>query len=1713
MKLKIKKLLFIFIFLGVAIVLASCGTRTYSLTLPAEVTANISNLETIEVGTEVKLTVNVPANKEVESFKVNNVEVSLDNLTYTFSIRQNTVVTVTFKDIVIEEVRYRLTLPDGVTANVSGLDSILENTEITLTVSVPEGKFLDQLKINNDVVSVSNNKYTFNITRNTVVSVVFGDVDPEVTTYKLTLPANVTANVANLDRIVENTEVTLTVTPPAGKQILDLLLDGVSVYDDIVGSQYTFNISQNTVVTVTFENIPEEEKYSLTLPSEVIANVSNLENILKNTEITLTVSVPAGKFLDQLKVNNAVVSVSNNKYTFNITQNTVVTVIFGDIDPGETTYKLTLPAGVTANVANLDRIVENAEVTLTVTPPAGKEIDELFLDGVPVYVIDNQYTFNINQNIVVTVTFKDIPGEELWTKIGTAALASVVESLEFNLLRQGTFNLEYSMGSPEVLTLQVKIDNNLNFSEGIVFLPIGNSEVEMFIQSPYIYIKTTSYEDGVVTETVKESMYSDLTAQALEMFGFPLVSSFLPEGDRILDGGPYRTNNRFNANLKAMLLEMTTRDYIPFEIYQLDGKTKVIMTLTGPNDSILGIPVTNDPLIVEIILNNGLLEKISYNLHVLNIDIEYSNDFIVLPSDLNTYPKTFDVSTIHLHFGSEVVTVEVDQDYISELEVVDSFDPLLIDFAFSIISPYIENKTIEGVYLDQAFTTKAKVENLLVDEVHLYYKVAEPKQLNTIIDDFFSGDYFSLKSFDVASGYFEGNEGIVYLYDEEFHYFDKQTGELYIIDMDEPITAVKLPGVYEVESLKEAFEGFKDDPYVFVNNNYYNKDKGIVIMNEKGVQIKSDIYGLEEGLYIKEPETLDFVDMYLAVIDATTNAIVETVEDYLIFADPYFQDIQTMEDDIEFLVLFSSGAMETLTLKQMKQIGALDYILPSSANGYTFTLIEDGISRVYNEFGLFDSTLGKIVVIEGTKTFYYLFTLEELPEPVLDNPYYEVVGYKIGDDVITSVEDLQNYVTDSKILELSYEYDLKSFSTLLADVKDEGHLRISYFAHPLYLDLDEFYFVFYEDGWLDETVIKLDGSIVEIYSEINYFKADLDGLALVKLNSFTFNYLFNFTLFNHHFAYMQIIKDVFSGTLTYEMVEDEYHFENGAVVRFEYGQMYITPTSESMSFGLTTTTFEFTDQLVTQYENSVIIQSDVFDDIILKTYDETFVADPYYHIGVEGYLFDNYYLVTEGIKDDHVFDYYDDYIYNGGHIVLFAEYIELLPPTTYLEKFLINEQYVLTSSSHEIKVYKDVVTLIYRHDELFAYIDNFSEVAYIFVDDDIIRLMDFYSIINIDKLVQSVDDEDFILVSDDRYSLTKSYPNIYWFEMYLDESYTYIDGIDIDEDVYFTFAIESFTIPSIDFSEAIDEQIEVVEVASMFTAIDLNHMDIEEAVWVRVYFDTGKQLNYGLSDFVDFFGATLEVDDFDTTLTYMANGEEVTHRFYDHGIFVFDTSKDSVVILDLVNEAHYLHDMVSLPEGTVGFSEIINWHEYGMVVTLLELQQNYDTGSEIYLSAYTNYVDWTTASEIVDLHKYIEVEYTSVYYGHSITYLFDLEDDVAIVKVHGKAQLWIVEFNDESITITTDDYILTTTIADRYDDIDAEDEKLPLYDFANVIDSMIDIKNILSGEYAVLDEDGVYVDFENSISLTISVIELYIFSGSTLYYSYLSLYQQKPARP
>lgn len=145
--------------------------------------------------------------------------------------------------------------------------------------------------------------------------------------FSIELGENLVSNIDKTDFVLENTKVEVTVSIPTGYEIVAFTVNGINLKDELVDNKYTFTISKDISINVTLKE--EDKYYSLTLDEHITSDVENLNSILENTLIKISIFIPNGYKFDKLIVNDDDLSnqVTDNIFEFTIKSNTKIDLL------------------------------------------------------------------------------------------------------------------------------------------------------------------------------------------------------------------------------------------------------------------------------------------------------------------------------------------------------------------------------------------------------------------------------------------------------------------------------------------------------------------------------------------------------------------------------------------------------------------------------------------------------------------------------------------------------------------------------------------------------------------------------------------------------------------------------------------------------------------------------------------------------------------------------------------------------------------------------------------------------------------------------------------------------------------------------------------------------------------------------------------------------------------------------------------------------------------------------------------------------------------------------------------------------------------------------------------------------------------------------------------------------------------------------------------
>ncbi len=296
----------------------------------------------------------------------------------------------------------------------------VKDEQVTVTVTPAADYEVGEVKVNGEAVALTENKYTFKVAGDTIVSATFTDTDD--TTYY-----TVTAT-------YEQTQGTVTVSPAAkpakgyvaGEQVTitvaantDYKIGTVTVNEQTVTltaeNTYTFAVAGNTTIAVTFQEVAH---YTVTVSdydddggTVRLSDPASTKGYAEGEQVTVTVTANEDYTIGEVKVNGETVHLdSQGQYTFAVAGETTVAVTFHAITYYNVTVSQydqdsgTVTVSPAANPAK--GYVENEQVTITVTAAEEHAVSEVKVNDVPVGLDDKgEYTFPITQHTTVSVTF------------------------------------------------------------------------------------------------------------------------------------------------------------------------------------------------------------------------------------------------------------------------------------------------------------------------------------------------------------------------------------------------------------------------------------------------------------------------------------------------------------------------------------------------------------------------------------------------------------------------------------------------------------------------------------------------------------------------------------------------------------------------------------------------------------------------------------------------------------------------------------------------------------------------------------------------------------------------------------------------------------------------------------------------------------------------------------------------------------------------------------------------------------------------------------------------------------------------------------------------------------------------------------------------------------------------------------------------------------
>lgn len=333
--------------------LAACGKTAYTVTTDFDASCGNVTLSAPDAdgkwseGSTVTVTVAPLSGYEVDAFTVNGSSADLTDGKYTFTVKKDTTVKVTFKQTGDAAEMYAVTLVKSFTEAMGTADlspaaeggKYAKGTLVTLTVTVNSGYELLSIVVGDETVELDQGKYTFSVKADTQITVTMQQIghfgvtlnyEEDQGSVKLTPAADADG------KYTAGTAVTLTVTPASGYVLSSVTVDGTPVELDEENS-YTFTVNKDITCSVVFEKVVE---YSITITGEhcdlvyatkVDGQAQNVkiesgDTFAKDSKLTITAVSRDGYKVTAIAVDDAEVDLDEGSFTLTMDGDKTITI-------------------------------------------------------------------------------------------------------------------------------------------------------------------------------------------------------------------------------------------------------------------------------------------------------------------------------------------------------------------------------------------------------------------------------------------------------------------------------------------------------------------------------------------------------------------------------------------------------------------------------------------------------------------------------------------------------------------------------------------------------------------------------------------------------------------------------------------------------------------------------------------------------------------------------------------------------------------------------------------------------------------------------------------------------------------------------------------------------------------------------------------------------------------------------------------------------------------------------------------------------------------------------------------------------------------------------------------------------------------------------------------------------------------------------------------
>lgn len=329
--------------------------------------------------------------------------------------------------------------------------------------------------------------------------------------------------VADKDSYASGEQVKLTVTPKNCYELSSLIVDGNDVTKDLSGNEYKYVINEDSTVSAKFKRV----KWTLTIAEYNVSYGSvttsdGASEYALGASVTLNVLAYEGYKYSSVVLNGSDITTAvrnaNGRYTFNITQNTVVNVTF--------TVKNKYSVKASGIVAIQGSVVispskpeynKNDAVTVSIIANEGYKVSKVKLNDTDVTssLNDGSFTFNVEDDSVITVEYEPTIKYTVTVNYDSAKMTVSLTNQKSEYCHNETTTLVVDVKEGYLLTAATFNDSDVRSS----FKNIGGS-YEVTVKQNVRIDLSVQKESLDIVETTVDSFENDIDRKGKILLDF-----------------------------------------------------------------------------------------------------------------------------------------------------------------------------------------------------------------------------------------------------------------------------------------------------------------------------------------------------------------------------------------------------------------------------------------------------------------------------------------------------------------------------------------------------------------------------------------------------------------------------------------------------------------------------------------------------------------------------------------------------------------------------------------------------------------------------------------------------------------------------------------------------------------------------------------------------------------------------------------------------------------------------------------------------------------------------------------------------------------------------------------------------------------------------------------------------------------------------------------